>query len=125
LPLAILFNKSITEGSIPNDWKEANVIAIFKKGRRSDPSNYRPVSLTCVICKVLESLIRDAIVEYMSGYKLYSECQHGFRQKRSCITQLLEVMEDLTSMIDKGKLLILYTLIFVRRLIRSHMKDCY
>ena len=100
LPLSTLFNKSITEGVIPKDWKEANVTAIFKKGSRSDPSNYRPVSLTCVTCKVLESLIRDVIVEYMSGYKLYSDCQHGFRQKRSCITQLLEVMEDLTNMIE-------------------------
>ena len=100
LPLSTLFNKSITEGVIPKDWKEANVTAIFKKGSRSDPSNYRPVSLTCVTCKVLESLIRDVIVEYMSGYKLYLDCQHGFRQKRSCITQLLEVMEDLTNMIE-------------------------
>jgi hypothetical protein len=100
LPLTILFNKSISEGKIPGDWKKANVVAIFKKGTRNNPGNYRPVSLTCVVCKVLESLIRDVLVNYMSSSKLYAACQHGFRQKHSCMTQLLEVMEDITKMLD-------------------------
>ena len=101
LPLCILFNKSLESGEVPEDWKTAVVTAIFKKGTRSDPGNYRPVSLTCVVCKVLESIVRDVLVNFMNSNKLYSPCQHGFRKQRSCITQLLEVMEDLTQLIEE------------------------
>lgn len=100
IPLAVLFNKSLKDGIVPKEWKEAEVVAIFKKGQKSDPGNYRPVSLTCIICKILESFIRDAIVSYMTEIELFSKCQHGFRPGRSCMTQLLEVMEDFTKMWD-------------------------
>ena len=102
-PLSVLFNKSLETGVIPLEWKTAEVVAIFKKGTRSEPGNYRPVSLTCVLCKMLESFVRDAIVNHMTVYNLYSECQHGFRKSRSCVTQLLEVMEILTDFIDDGE----------------------
>ena len=62
IPLSILFNKSLEDGKIPNECKSTNVIAIFKKGTKSIPGNYRPVSLTCVCCKLLESIIRYAVV---------------------------------------------------------------
>ena len=103
VPLSILFNKSIELGILPLEWKQAEVVGIFKKGTRSDPGNYRPVSLTCVLCKVLECFIRDAIVRHMTDFKLYASCQHGFRNKRSCVTQLLEVMEILTDCADEGE----------------------
>lgn len=99
-PLCALFNKSLQTGEIPEQWKTATVTAIFKKGSRNEPGNYRPVSLTCIVCKVLEQFIRDSVVEHMTILKLYSDCQHGFRQGRSCMTQLLEVMEDFTKMFD-------------------------
>ena len=102
VPLSILFNKSLELGKIPLEWKNANVVAIFKKGTKSNPGNYRPVSLTCVTCKILESVIRDAIVEHMNDYNLYSDCQHGFRKRRSCVTQLLHVMEDLSLLVENG-----------------------
>ena len=95
IPLSILFNKSLETGKIPTDWKDANVVAIFKKGTKSVPGNYRPVSLTCVICKLLESFIRDVIVHHMNKYNIYSNCQHGFRKRR-----LLQVMEDFTQFIE-------------------------
>ena len=101
VPLCTLFNMSLESGEIPDDWKTAVVTALFKKGTRSDPSNYRPVSLTCVACKILESLVRDVLVNFMISNDLYSPCQHGFRKHRSCITQLLEVMEDLTQLIEE------------------------
>ena len=101
VPLNILFNKSLEEGKIPSEWKSANVVAIFKKGTKSSPGNYRPVSLTCVICKLLESFIRDVIVDHMNLYAIYSNCQHGFRKHRSCVTQLLKVMEDFTKLIEE------------------------
>ena len=83
--------------------ESANVVAIFKKGIKSVPGNYRPVSLTCIVCKILESIIRDIVVEHMLDCNLYSKCQHGFRKHRSCITQLLEVMEDFTKFVDNKK----------------------
>ena len=101
IPQSILFNKSLEKGLIPADWKQAEVVAVFKKGTKSDPGNYRPVSLTSVICKVLESFVRDAIVKHMNDHNLYANCQHGLRNKRSCATQLLEVMEILTDHIDQ------------------------
>ena len=101
-PLTILFNKSLENGEVPNDWKFAEVTAIFKKGNKTDPGNYRPVSLTSVCCKIMEQFVRDSIVDHMTKYNLYSECQHGFRKKRSCVTQLIEVHEKLTEMIDDG-----------------------
>ena len=100
VPLSIVFNKSLEDGIIPTESKRANVVAIFKKGTKSVPGNYRPVSLTCIVCKILESIIRDIVVEHMLDCKLYSNCQHGFRKHRSCITKLLEVMEDFTKFVD-------------------------
>jgi endonuclease/exonuclease/phosphatase family metal-dependent hydrolase len=99
-PLCLLFNKSLELGILPDDWKKAEVTAIFKKGSKSDPGNYRPVSLTCIACKILESFVRDAVVAHFIDNNLYSSCQHGFRNKRSCISQLLEVMEDFTKLWD-------------------------
>ena len=103
IPYAILFNKSLQTGQLPSDWKEAEVTAIFKKGTRTEPGNYRPVSLTCITCKVLEQFVRDTIVNHMNDNNLYSECQHGFRAGRSCMTQLTEVMDDLTRFIENKK----------------------
>ena len=98
----ILFNKSVEQDNVPKDCKEASVTAIFKKGTRSDPGNYRPVLLTSIVCKVLKSLIRDTIVDHMSINNWYTECQHGFGKHRSCVSQLLEVIEDFTLMLDNS-----------------------
>lgn len=102
LPLCNIFNLSIETSRLPEDWKNAEVTAIFKKGSRSEPGNYRPVSLTSICCKVLESLVRDVIVDYFDKNNLYADCQHGFRKKRSCVTQLIEVIEDFTYLMDEG-----------------------
>ena len=76
--LAMIFNKSLDEGVVPEDWKEANVTPIFKKGSKSVPGNYRPVSLTAVACKLMESLIRDDITKHLEANKLIKNSQHGF-----------------------------------------------
>ena len=64
-PLAKLFNLSLEEGIVPSEWKEANITPLFRKGSRNKPDNYRPVSLTSVVCKLLETLIRDHTVEFL------------------------------------------------------------
>ena len=102
VPLAIIFNKTLQEGVVPDDWRRANVSPIFKKGNRSLPCNYRPVSLTSVVCKVMESFIRSHMVSYFNEYGLIRDSQHGFRRSRSCLTNLLEFMEDVTCAVDKG-----------------------
>ena len=102
-PIADLFNKSFKEGKLPSDWKQAEITAIFKKGSRSSTNNYRPVSLTCILCKVMESFVRDKIQNHMEGLDLYCKCQHGFRQGKSCTTQLLEVMDKFSTYVDNGQ----------------------
>jgi len=77
--VAVLFSKSLRSGEVPHDWKLANVTAVYKKRNKSNPSNYRPViSLTVNLCKVLESIMRDKIVEHIQKHKLIKESQHGF-----------------------------------------------
>ena len=99
--LATIFNKSLQTGQVPSDWKKANVSAIFKKGQRYDPANYRPVSLTCLCCKLLEHVIVSNIMKHVDQQKILTNCQHGFRARRSCETQLVTLVHDLTSAMDK------------------------
>ena len=102
VPLTILFKRSLDEGLLPEDWKRANVIPIFKKGEISDPGNYRPISLTSAVCKVLESIIRESIIEHMTCNSLISNAQHGFLPKRSCVSQLFTSIEYWTDEMQKG-----------------------
>ena len=102
IPLSIIFRESLEAGETPDDWRKANVTPIFKKGDRTDPANYRPVSLTSQVCKVLESIIRDQLFDHLKSNDLLSEEQHGFREGRSCLTNLLTTLEDWTTYIDEG-----------------------
>ena len=71
-PLYLIYSKSLELGILPSDWKLGEVTAIYKKGPTSDRGNYRPVSLTSVCCKLLESLIRDHIMNYLAYLKIAS-----------------------------------------------------
>ena len=73
LPLSIIFQKSLDEGILPRDWLKACVTAIFKKGEKSLPENYRPVSITSIICKLMESIVRDKLVAHMVNNNLFSK----------------------------------------------------
>ena len=100
--LTKIYNKSLEAGKLPDDWKHAIIKPIHKKGKKGDPSNYRPVSLTSVPCKILERIIRDNIVEFLENNDLFNINQHGFRAGRSCTTQLLEIMEIWTDLMEKN-----------------------
>ena len=102
VPLQVLFRKFLDYGFIPDQWKTANVISAFKIGSHKSPSNYRPISLTSVTCKVFESLIRDAIMDYLLTNWLLSKKQHGFMPGRSCVTQLLTALEGWTTLHQDG-----------------------
>ena len=100
-PLVMLFRKSMERGSVPEDWRRANIVPIFKAGSRSKAENYRPVSLTSQICKVFEGLIRDVIVGHLERNDLLNITQHGFRKGRSCLTNLLTFLEKVTEGLDR------------------------
>ena len=93
-PLAKL---SLQKGIVPSEWKQANITPLCKKGSRNKPENYRPVSLTSVVCKLLETLIRDHMVEFLVKHKLINTSQHGFLKARSCLTNLLCFLKKLQS----------------------------
>lgn len=101
-PLSIIFNKSLAEGILPSMWKHANVKPLFKKGSKKSPSNYRPVSLTSICCKSMERILRDGIMNHLESNNLLSSNQHGFRSGRSCVTQLLEIIEIWSDLLDQG-----------------------
>lgn len=87
--LCIIFNKSLDTGETPNDWRTAHVSPIYKKGSKYNPENYRPISLTCICCKIMEHVVVSAIMSHADYQNILYPLQHGFRQHRSCETQLL------------------------------------
>ena len=114
LPLEILFRKSLNSGNVPSEWKEANVVPIFKKGSKKEPGNYRPVSLTSIVCKIMESLLRDGIVDHLKKNSLINNSQHGFMSSKSCQTNLLEFLEIVTQIWDSSTPLDLVYLDFAK-----------
>jgi hypothetical protein len=82
-------------------WKTINVTPIYKKGAKADPGNYRPVSLTSVRCKILESIVKDTMMDHLLRKNLLSPSQHGFVPGRSCCTNLLEFLEKTTEVINQ------------------------
>ena len=102
-PLQIIFNRSIRENSIPADWKTADVVPIYKKGEKGDPGNYRPVSLTSIPCKLLESIIKDSLMAHLTDNSLIKDSQHGFMTGRSCATNLITYFDKVTELLDRGK----------------------
>ena len=102
-PLAKMFQKSLEDGVVPEDWRNANITSLFKKGNKSEAQNYRPISLTSVVCKMLESIIKDEIVMHLEKCKLIRDSQHGFTKGRSCLTNLLEFFEEVTKLLDSGQ----------------------
>ena len=103
VPLALIFNKSLEEAKLPSEWKLGNIKALYKqKGKRNNPGNYRPISLTSVIGKIMEALIKDEIVEHFMRNELFCDEQHGFVPGRNCITQLLCCLEAWTVLLDAG-----------------------
>ena len=81
-------------GDVPQEWRDALIVPLFKKGNRSDPCNHRPVRLTSVVCKVMERIVKDNVVEHLNEYNVIKGSQHGFTRGRLCLTNLLEFFEE-------------------------------
>ena len=100
--IAALYQQSLDEGEVPEDWKAQNVHPVFKKGSKSDPANYRPVALTAILCKQLEHCISSNIHSHLDKHNWLKSYQHGFRKLRSCVTQLLSATTDFFDAMEKG-----------------------
>lgn len=100
VPVSLIIRKSLDLGLVPALWLLGSLCPIYKKGDILDPLNYRPVSLTSVICKLCEKLVRKVVVEHLEENKLIYDGQHGFRGRRSTLTNLLTYMETLTAAVD-------------------------
>ena len=106
VPLSEPFHKllqlSLSTGSIPLQWRDALVVPIYKSGDRHSPVSYRPISLTCIPCKIMERILKQAILHHLTSNSLLSPSQHGFLPNRSCTTNLLIFMDSLTEARDVG-----------------------
>ena len=89
-------------GQVPKKWKEANIMPIFKKGSKLERANYRPVSLTSTMSKILASIIRDKIMNYLKLKRFISSSQNGFVPNKTCVTNLLETSDIKTDEVNKG-----------------------
>ncbi|CAM4574506.1 unnamed protein product [Lepidochelys kempii] len=102
-PLAIIFENSWRTGEVPDDWKKANVVPIFKKEKKEDPGNYRLVSLTSVPGKIMEQVLKESILKHLHERKVIRNSQHGFTKGRSCLTNLITFYDEITGSVDEGK----------------------
>ena len=98
----ILFQQSLDLGTIPDDWKSAHIFPLYKKGDRTYPVNYRPISLTCVPCKLLEHIVFSTSSDFLDRQNFFTSFQHGFRQKRSCESQILTTLKDFTNFLNSS-----------------------
>ncbi|MBY0581070.1 MAG: hypothetical protein K2P53_05265, partial [Rickettsiales bacterium] len=103
IPFSFLFELSMLTGVIPNIWKTAFVCPIFKKGNPSLSTNYRPISMTCISCKVMESIIDNSLKRYLQLNNFISIHQFGFLKRRSTCTQMLASLNEWTTAVNKKK----------------------
>ena len=101
--VTLLYKASYLSGQLPSDWKLAYVSPIFKKGERYKASNYRPISLTCILCKLMEHIITSHLMTHLESNQILSESQHGFRRQRSCESQLLGFVDEVGHEVSAGK----------------------
>ena len=104
-PVSLLVNKSFQYGVIPKDWKEAYITPIYKKGPKCHAENYRPISLTCILSKLVESLVRTKVLMHLQKNDLLSTRQYGFINGRSTTTQLLHFFDKCLESIVRGKVI--------------------
>ena len=102
-PGVLIYQDSIITGTVPLKWRNVNVCAVFKKGKKSDPANYRPISLTCIASKILEHVVHSHVMKHLRVYQILKDCQLGFKAKRSTESQLILTIHDLANSLDNGK----------------------
>jgi hypothetical protein len=101
-PLKVIFESSLENNTLPYDWKSGNITPIYKKGKKGDVKNYRPVSITSIVGKILESIVRDSLIKHFQENNLFSNKQYGFIKGRSTVSQLLTLMDKWTEALEQG-----------------------
>ena len=110
-----LFIASFLKGYIPSSFKRDAIVPIFKSGDKCLPGNYRPISLTSVICKVYERIIRKQVFSFLHCDKnCLHDTQHGFRSGRSCLSALLDVYDDVMHMLNRNSIVDMVYLDFAK-----------
>jgi len=102
-PVRVIFQKSIDSGLVPEDWRTANVCPFYETGKRDSTANYRPISLTSQLSKLLETMIRDVMMQHLETHNLIRNSQHGFRGGHSWLTNLLLFLDTVSGSIRKTK----------------------
>lgn len=95
--LFLIFSKSLKYCQVPSKWESAKILPIHKSGDSSCPSNYRPISIACTSCKILEHIILKSLTEYVEENAVLHSNQHGFRRGLSTVTQLVGILHNLAS----------------------------
>ena len=103
-PLTYIFNLSLKTGTFPEALKVAKVTPIYKKGPKTDPGNYRPISVLPIIGKVFEKVVNNRLVEFLELNNILSKDQYGFRKKYSTKLSLINLVNTLLTSIDEGKI---------------------
>ena len=99
--LTLLFNKSLHSAVVPDEWKLASAVPVFKRGIKEHVQNYRPISLLCIVSKVLERCVLNHIWEHLQ--EIINDHQHGFMPGRSCTSQLVGVLDKIGKVLDRGE----------------------
>jgi hypothetical protein len=99
-----IINKSIKTGIFPDDWKASKIKPLFKKGDQTEPNNYRPVSILCVLSKIMERHVHRHFYSYLTKYELITSCQSGFRSKHSTQSCLTKITDRWLTALDNGRL---------------------
>jgi len=102
-PLSIISERSWRTREVPEDWRKPNVTPVFKKGKKEDPGNYRPVSLTSILGKMMEQLILEVIIKQKEEKNVIRRSQHGFTKGKSCLTNLIAFYDGMTGWVDEGR----------------------